>query len=214
MSTYILASMFPNGFPVEIAKSLQQIITKRNAFAFVASEFEKMQEVTDEYFAYFINMFHEQGIHFEKEYVVDGRITFKQAQEAVEKADVIWLSGGNTPVEFKYLKKYGLDKVIKQHQGVIIGLSAGAINMAETAICTLSCQHEKQEVYSGLGCVDISVEPHFVRNQITDEVINLSKNYTMYGLCDNGMIVCKDNKKYFFGEVYKIENGKVERIGK
>lgn len=86
--------------------------------------------------------------------------------------------------------------------------------MAETAICTLSCQHEKQEVYSGLGCVDISVEPHFVRNQITDEVINLSKNYTMYGLCDNGMIVCKDNKKYFFGEVYKIENGKVERIGK
>lgn len=60
MSTYILASMFPNGFPVEIAKSLQQIITKRHAFAFVASEFEKMQEVTDEYFAYFINMFHEQ----------------------------------------------------------------------------------------------------------------------------------------------------------
>ena len=207
MSTYILTSMFPNGFPMNIAEVFQQLITNRNSFAFIASEFEKMHEETDRYFVYFLNMFHEQGIFFDNEYVVDASMTCEEAQKAVEEADVVWISGGDTSTEFKYLKRYGLDKVVKQHQGVVIGLSAGAINLAETAICTISCQHDKQEIYEGLGCVNISVEPHFVRSQLSDEVINLSKNFIIYGLCDDAMIVCKDDTKYFFGEVYEIKDG-------
>ena len=39
MSTYILTSMFPNGF-MRVAKVFQQKIEKRDKFAFVASEFE------------------------------------------------------------------------------------------------------------------------------------------------------------------------------
>lgn len=41
MSTYILTSMFPNGFDDKTTELFQKIIIKRNKFAFVASEFEK-----------------------------------------------------------------------------------------------------------------------------------------------------------------------------
>ena len=212
MSTYILTSMFENGFGNEVSEIFHQKIKDRNRFAFVASEFEKIPEKTDKYFRLFIAMFEECGIHFKKAYVVDGRMTAEEAQKAVLEADVIWLSGGDTPTQFNYLKKYGLDNVIKQHKGVIIGMSAGTINMAETAICTLSCGHYKQEIYKGLGCVNVSVEPHFVIDKVSDELLELSKKYIIYGLCDESIIICTDEELEFVGEVYKISGGAVERL--
>lgn len=211
MSTYILTSMFPNGF-MQVAKVFQQKIEKRDRFAFVASEFEALHEKTDKYFCIFLNMFESAGIHFEEAYVVDGRMSAAEAQNTVAEADVVWLSGGDTPAQFAYFQKYGLVKVLQEHEGVIIGMSAGSINMARTSICTLSCGHSKQEIYSGLGCVDISVEPHFVRENVSDELIELSNDYIIYGLCDDALIVCSGEMIEFYGEVYKLSQGIVERI--
>ncbi|MBE5949297.1 MAG: hypothetical protein E7261_09755 [Lachnospiraceae bacterium] len=212
MSTYILTSMFENGFGNEVSKIFHQKIKDRNKFAFVASEFEKIPEKTDKYFRFFLAMFEECGIHFKEAYVVDGRMTAEEAQRAVSEADVIWLSGGDTPTQFNYLKNYGLDNVIKQHKGVIIGMSAGTINLAETAICTLSCGHYKQEIYKGLGCVNVSVEPHFVIDNVSDELLELSQKYIIYGLCDESIIICTDEEIEFVGEVYKISDGIIEKL--
>lgn len=212
MSTYILTSMFPNGFNHIVAEVLQKKITQRNRFAFIASEFEKIPEKTDHYFKLFLNMFEEKNIHFQEAYVVDGRMTAQEAQTKVETADVVWLSGGDTPTQFVYLQKYGLDTVIKQHNGVIIGMSAGSINLASTAICTLSCGHDKQLIYEGLGCVDISVESHFIRSEVSDELLELSQKYVIYGLCDNSIIVCEKENIEFYGEIYRIQNRSIERI--
>lgn len=211
MSTYILTSMFNNGFNDAITEVLKKEITQRNSFAFIASDFEMSPRKIKKYFKFFLNMFEEKGIHFKETCVIDGRMTAREAQKAVEASDVVWLSGGDPPKEFSYLQKYGLDKIIKQHKGVVIGMSAGSINLAETAICT-SCEHCKQEIYNGLGCVRISVEPHFVRNDVSDELLELSKNYVIYGLCDESIIVCSNEKAEFYGEIYKIENGSIEQI--
>ena len=48
MSTYILTSMFPNGFNEKTREVFQRLLIKRNKFAFVASEFEKNQEILTE----------------------------------------------------------------------------------------------------------------------------------------------------------------------
>ena len=212
MSTYILTSMFPNGFHAQAAEVFRQKISKRNKFAFVASEFEHLHEKTDKYFHFFLNMFEAVGIHFEEAYVVDGRMNAEEAQRKVAEADVVWLSGGDTPTQFGYFQKYGLDKALREHDGVMIGMSAGTINMAKTAICTLSCGHYKQEIYNGLGCVDVSVEPHFVRDNVSEELLALSEEYTIYGLCDDGLIVCSGETVEFYGEVYRISNRTVDRI--
>lgn len=212
MSTYILTSMFNNGFNSQAAEVFKKKISKRNKFAFVASEFEKIHEKTDKYFHFFLNMFEEADIHFEEAYVIDGRMSADEAQKRVAEADVIWLSGGDTPTQFGYFQKYSLDTVIKQHDGIIIGMSAGSINMAKTSICTLSCGHFKQEIYNGLACVDISVEPHLIRNEVSDELIDLSKKYTIYGLCDESFIVCSGETIEFYGEIYILSQGNIERV--
>lgn len=212
MSTYILTSMFPNGFNEKNREVFQRLLIKRNKFAFVASEFEKKQEITDNYFHFFMKMFEDADIHFTNSYVVDGRMSAEEAQRAVAEADVVWLSGGDTPTEFSYFQKYGLCSVIKQHKGIVIGLSAGSINLAKTAICTLDSGHDKYQIYPGLGCVDISVEPHFIRNNVSNELLELSREYTIYGLCDDSMIVCSGEQVDFYGEIYKLCNGNIEEI--
>lgn len=212
MATYILTSMFPNGFNQEVAEQLQKTITQRGNFAFVASEFNKLHEKTDKYFALFLNMFSEINIVFENAYVVDGRMEKEEAQKAVSKADVVWLSGGDTPVQYGYLQEYGLDTILKEHQGVIIGMSAGSINMAELAICTLSCGHAKQQIYQGIGCVDISVEPHFIPEKVSEELLELSQKYVIYGLCDDAIIVVKKKEVTFCGDVYELWEGKLQKV--
>ena len=62
MSTYILTSMFPDGFHAQAAEVFRQKISNRSKLAFVASEFEKIHEKTDKYFHIFLNMFEDVGI--------------------------------------------------------------------------------------------------------------------------------------------------------
>lgn len=139
-------------------------------------------------------------------------MTAEEAQRAVAEADVVWLSGGDTPTQFRYLQEYGLSEVIKKHNGVVIGMSAGAINMAKTAVCTVACGHERQEIYADLGCVKMSVEPHFTSDNVYGELLELSKKYEIYGLCDNSIIVCTKGKIDYYGQVYKIKKGKISVV--
>lgn len=209
MAIYVLTSMFFDGFKGEISHRLNQLIHERNCFAFVASEFEKDFEKTDWYFHHFLKMFEDISVKFDKAYVVDGRRSTQEMQDIVKKSDIIWLSGGDSPLQMEYLKKYQLDDIIRTHQGVIIGMSAGAINLGKTSICTVSSGHDVQSIYGGLGCVDISVEPHFCLENDCQEIFKISQKHPIYGLCDESMIVYDCNNIEFYGKIFKINKGNV-----
>jgi len=208
----ILTSGFPNGFTHDLSELLKTYIKTGMSFVFVASEFENIHEKTDWYCNNFLKMFSDCGITFGSSMVIDSRISRKTAQDTVRNADVLWLAGGYTPTQFAYLESYGLIPYIREQKGVIIGMSAGSINMAKTAICTLTCKHDKLEIYEGLGLVEFSVEPHFDKNNISNELLELSKKYKLYGLCDDGAIICTENNTLYLGDVFLIDNSNVTKV--
>ena len=212
MSTYILTSWFPNGFSNEIAELMKKVIKRRKKFAFIASEFEKFHEMTDQYFREILQLFQEIGIDFETSYVIDGRMKKEEAKDAVQLADVVWLSGGDTIKQYQYLVKYELIDKIKAHAGVIIGMSAGSINLTKTAICTLASGHEKEKIYEGIGCIEFSVEPHFNIYNVSEILLEQSQQHEIYGLCDGSLILYDGEKKRFFGEIYQIIDGVIKQI--
>ena len=57
MSIYILTSWFSNGFDNEIAQLMKKSIKRRTKFAFLASEFGKNHEKTDQYFEEVLGLF-------------------------------------------------------------------------------------------------------------------------------------------------------------
>lgn len=209
MSIHILTSLFAEGFPSDFGNQLRKLIYNKNKFVFVASEFEKNHEKTDEYFSEILDMFEKSSIHFQDTYVIDSRISMEEAQSLIMEEDVLWLSGGDTPVQYQYFISYGLVPAIRNCRGIVIGMSAGAINMAKTAVCTLSCGHSQQLVYDALGLADISVETHFDKNHISKELLELSQKYPIYGICDNSAIICMDDKMSFLGKIFLIDKGKV-----
>ncbi|WP_160358349.1 Type 1 glutamine amidotransferase-like domain-containing protein [Clostridium chromiireducens] len=208
----ILTSGFPNGFPDDFNRLLKTYINTGMNFVFVASEFENIYEKTDWYCNHFLKMFSDCGIIFSSAKVIDGRISKQTAQDLVRTADVLWLAGGDTPTQFAYLKSYGLIPYILEQKGVIIGMSAGSINMTKTAVCTLTCEHDELKIYEALGLVEFSVEPHFDKNNITEELLVLSEKYPLYGICDNGAIICSEDNSLYIGDVFLIDKGQVIRV--
>ncbi len=91
-------------------------------------------------------------------------------------------------------------------------MSAGSINLAETAVCTIASGHYAQTVYNGLGCVGISVEPHFNPDEVHGEILDLSEKYELYGLCDEGAIIINDKNTEFYGKVYFVSKRNVTQI--
>jgi len=208
---YILTSAFHQGFTKAFSDVLRTVVTKKENIVFIASEFERFHEKTDGYCARFLDMFRDCGIEFAHTYVVDSRMSPEIARKAVASADVLWLEGGDTPTQY-YIQSYGLIPVIRDHKGITIGMSAGSINMANTAICTLTCKHREQRIYPALGLVDITVEPHFNSVDISEELIQLSQEYPIFGMCDDSAIIFDRDKRSYIGEIYWINKGIVKRI--
>lgn len=208
----ILTSGFPNGFPNSFSKLLKTCLKASMSFVFVASEFDNIHEKTDWYCNQFLKMFSDCGINFETVNVVDGRISKENVKDMVRNADVLWLAGGDTPTQFAYLESYGLIQCIREHKGVIIGMSAGSINMTKTAVCTLTCEHNELKIYEALGLVEFSVEPHFDKDNITKELLVLSEKYPLYGICDDSAIICTEDNTFYIGDVFFINKGEVTPV--
>lgn len=208
----ILTSGFPNGFTDDFKSVLKNYIKIGMNFAFVASEFENIYEKADWYCNNFLKMFSDCGITFDSVNVIDGRMSKETAQDMVRNSDVLWIAGGDTPTQFAYLESYGLIPCIREQKGVIIGMNAGSINMTKTAICTLTCEHNELKIYEALGLVQFSVEPHFDKDNITEELFALSEKYPLYGICDDGAIVYTEDNTLHLGDVFLIDNRHVTQL--
>ncbi len=212
MMVKILTSGFPNGFTDDFSRLLKKYIKTGTNFVFVASKFEDIHDKTDWYCNHFLKMFSNCGITFGSSDVIDSRMSKETAQDKVRNADVLWLAGGDTPTQFAYLKSYELIPYIREQKGVIIGMSAGSINMGKMAVCTVTCEHNKLEIYEAIGLVEFSVEPHFDKDNITDELLELSEKYPLYGICDDSAIICTEDNTTYIGDVFLIDSRHITRV--
>jgi len=210
MKCTMLTSNFKEGFTHEIATEIKKVIVG-GKFTFVSSDFDTNFEKTDIYFKHYCDMFSSIGIRFEQRCVVDKRIAEAEAKAAIASANVIWLSGGNTFAHFQHINSYDLVDTILNFDGVVIGMSAGAINMAKTAICSTTKERNEYRVYEALGLTDFTIVPHFVKDNIHPALLAHSFSFPLYGVCDNAAIITAEQKTIFCGEVYLLRNGCVEK---
>ncbi len=212
MAVKILTSNFKNGFPNEVAARMNALIADRKSFVFIASEFYKSSDKNDRYFNAVLKMFSDIDIRFDHAFLIDGRLPKERAQKIIDIADVIWLAGGDTPNQFQSLKDFDLTNRLKTSDAVIIGMSAGAINMGKTAVCSITCGHDYYTAYEALGLVNISIEPHFDAEIVSQELLSISEKYPLIGLCDDSAIIVDCEKYERIGDVFWLENQTVTPI--
>ena len=117
-----------------------------------------------------------------------------------EKADMIYVGGGDTVFMIDSWKQSGILPLLKDayERGVIIaGLSAGAIcwftDMYTDSEQALG-EGEKYAMFKGLGWVDGTISPHYGARMLDFDKIVCYNNFRALGLEDNSALVIEEGK--------------------
>ncbi|MBR4942993.1 MAG: peptidase E [Clostridia bacterium] len=117
-----------------------------------------------------------------------------------EKADVIYVGGGDTVFMMEHWKKTGLLPLIEDayNRGVIIaGLSAGAIcwfTDIYTDSALVNGDGEKYSMFKGLGWLEGRISPHYDARMLDFDKIVCYNYDCAYGVEDNAALLIEDGK--------------------
>ncbi len=190
---------------------------------FVASSPDD-RAATCEFGAAMFCAFAEAGIHFSGYQILD-RFTEDYAADLIMESDFIILAGGHVPTQNEFFREIGLDVLLQDYEGVIMGISAGSMNSAAVVYVQPEEEGESDPEFErflpGLGLTDIQICPHYqkVKDNILDgqrlfEDITYadSGDNCFFALPDGSYLCIHDTEVLLYGEAYTISNGQLEQI--
>lgn len=217
MITYIFSSFDKDIRFNEVANYFKNDMVLYKNIVFIPANFENMEKVNG-YANIDVSWFKEIGINLNGITVLNDTMTKEEMFRSIENADIIFLMGGDTLKQNDFLMKNDLKPIIKTFKKVVIGVSAGAINLSNISLCSKDEEDgvEKTITYEGIGRINYTIEPHFdIDNKIIlqNELYPLSEKMTIYGLPNNtGVRIIDSNFEILYGDFYKISNNEVEKI--
>ena len=142
-----------------IIEQIRKCLVKEDTFVYFASDptcFEK----TDMYAKFVFDSFKLSGFNFKNYIIIDDRFN-GDLKSIVDRADIIFLTGGDTKTQMNFFERINLRDILKDYECVIIGQSAGSMNLASLVVCPPEDSNISTYTWNGLGIVDINIEPHF-----------------------------------------------------
>ena len=165
------------------------------------------------------------GFAFSSFDILDGRNT-RNTAALVKKAGLIVLAGGHVPTQNAFLNQCGLKDALHAFDGVVIGISAGSMNCAETVYAQ---PEEPGEAISttyrrflpGLGLTNTMLLPHYQKVQhdmldgmrlFEDITYADSKGHVFYAIPDGSFLLGKGGKESLRGEAYEIRDRQLRQV--
>ena len=210
-----------NGFE----ENLRRCLPERPKCLFIASAPDD-PAFTDRVAEEMAACFAEAGFLFSDFRFLDRR-NQDEAQMLIWKSDFIILSGGHVPTQNAFFQEIGLRELLRNYQGVVLGISAGTMNAADRVYIQPEEPGESvpefQRFGEGLGITNINVLPHY--QMVKDNYLDgrrLFEDITYadsWGECfhlfpDGTYLLIEGGKTYLCGEAYRLADGKLEQISK
>jgi len=150
----------------------------------------------------------------------------KELVYKLEEYDFIVLSGGHVPTQNAFFQKIPLKKALKSYDGIVIGISAGTMNSAETVYAQPELEGEStdqryQRFLNGLSITDTMILPHYqaVKDEILDgkrlmEEITYPDSYgrRFYAIPDGSYLLVENGIQTLFGEAWLISDGEIRQV--
>lgn len=206
----------------EILDNIKRHLTATRKIVYVANNPSFIEE-NEMKSAVLFSSFEKAGIHFDTQIVLDDR-NKKNAEKLLSSADLMILCGGKCLCQNNFFKEIGLKKILKNYKGLVIGISAGTMNLCKEVANfpeEISDLNEPRWL-KGLNITDKIIIPHFDGEtntyQIECDEVDVVKDYIFplsyekdfLGI-PNGSYVLIDNNgaESYFGDMYIISKGKV-----
>lgn len=119
---------------------------------------------------------------------------------------MVYLTGGLANVLVERLRNRGVDCLLREYGGVIVGRSAGALALCRKS--TVTCRsNSKAKIIEGIGLVDFTLKVHY-KPEKDDVLARLSAKEKIYAVPESSALVCNKDACSFIGNVYLFEHGK------
>ncbi len=151
---------------------------------------------------------------------VGREIDFAKMREKFNRADFLYIGGGNTVFMLDHWKRSGLLELIREayERGVLIcGLSAGAICWFEEMYSDSVIEGE-YAMYPGLGWLKGKISPHYNERSLDFDKIVLYNRYCAWGIENGAALIVSDGMAVKSlsagGKVWVLDGTSGERIVK
>lgn len=148
------------------------------------------------------------------------------SREKLHSYNVVFLGGGHVPTQNEFFRQIHLREHIRDFSGLVIGVSAGTMNSADTVYAQPELPGESLDpAYvrypKGLGLTKTMILPHFqmIRKQeldgrrvIEDITFEDSFGKKFLALPDGSYLLIQDGRETVWGEAYEIADGRIRKI--
>ena len=204
---------FFSGFPThhftdDIADILKQELVFRNSLVFVSAWPDDYAQNDDDSDGMH-KMFAERNMAFTNHYVIDHRTTTDEAMNLIRDASCIFLMGGNATLQIQLIRDKGLLDAIRQSKTVILGVSAGAMNMGKHTVDI----YESLTPYDGLGFADITVKAHYpLEEELLQKVKQVSMELPVCLMENESAIFVKQDRFIQIGRIHLMVKGEIHPL--
>ena len=193
-------------FPDDIVERLKKELAVRDNLVFI-SAWPSDYERNDDDSAGMHGMFEECDMSFSRYDVIDNRTDSSDAKRLIQEASCIFLMGGHAVWQFQLMCEKDIVDEIRKSSAVILGVSAGSINMAKHSVDIW----ESLMPYDGLGLADITVKAHFdfENKELLQTLQKVSMKLPVCAMEDESAIFVKDGYATYTGQIHWINQGKI-----
>ena len=201
-----LFSGFPeHHFTEEIAQTLQDNLPRRDSLVFI-SAWPGDSARNDDDRDGMHEMFAEWGIAFTRHCVIDRRTDARDAVRLLREADCVFLMGGDPVQQMALIRGLGLVPELLASRAVILGVSAGAMNMGRYAADVW----ETKELYEGIGLTDMIVKGHYAPDAwFVPALRELSMTSPIAAMEDESAVFIRADAVWKFGNISLVDRGKI-----
>lgn len=171
--------------------------------------------------------FEETGMEFEWYQLLDRR-SAPYVEEMLASCNFLILGGGHVPTQNAFLHDLDMPRLIRQFEGVVLGISAGSMNCARIVYAQPEEPGEAiDENYlrflPGLGITEVQILPHYYlcKDMMVDgfkvyeEIAMPDSRETLrrfYLFPDGTYLYGENGMETIYGEFFLIENGVMRQV--
>lgn len=129
----------------------------------------------------------------------------------IMSSQYIVFTGGRMELGIERLKKLGMDLLLQNYKGTIVGVSAGALMLFTEYLITPNFFYKNLTVCEGLGYIDsrrLMIEVHFSETDPAQkqavELISVERKQPIYAIRQSGYLIVQDNVIIQCNDVIKI----------
>ena len=169
--------------------------------------------------------FEDEGFQFESFRTLDSR-NEEKAEALVRDSNLIILSGGHVPTQNAFFRKIGLRELMKDYDGIVVGISAGSMNSADVVYSQPEEEGEAvdpdyRRFLTGLNLTKAMLLPHYQDEKdvvldglrvFEDVAYPDSMGRTFYAIPDGSYLFIDSGREELRGEAYMIRDGVLTQV--